>query len=745
MKYRWLADNLLQIVYGEPRFDSLSINKMENRENIGSEYELSTVNDLLRVKKGRITLVQDIDFVAEEDKTKLIRKMPLNVVVYGFGDKTGPLNRIQRKYIFFNTDDILHTETKDPLYKSLPFFIFFNDRFTYGIFVDHPGYIEIDLDSKATGRYEILVRDSGFTQYIILGNNIKEVVKNFLKLFGENYVPPIWAFGHQQSRYSYETEKELFNIAYKYRKKQIPCDVLYLDIDYMDSYKVFTWNKENFPKPHRMTEKLHEIGFKLSAIIDPGIKVEEDYEIYEEGKTKGFFIKDSNGKDFEGAVWPGRVNFPDFLREDVRKWWGNKYRKLVEDGIDGFWNDMNEPSIFATDNFLKLVKEAIKELNLEDGILIPKLLSDYSDSFKKAELISEEPVHTTDSNKKVPHSKIKNIYGYMMSKACFEGLKSNFPNKRFLLLSRSAYIGSHKYTGVWTGDNHSWWNHLHQEISRICNLSICGFFYSGFDVGGFSENTTPELLVRFYQLGSFIPLFRNHSNKGTINQEPWVFGKRYEKIIKKTIENRYSLIPYIYSNYMLGILNNEPFIRPLSFDFQKDPKTWNIDDQFMFGTSIMVAPVTKMGMRERAVYFPESSWLDLNNYEIVSKGWKVVKAPLETIPYFQKVDTAIIRMEPMNYIFEKEIELLTFEIFLDKGFEFYYYEDDGITYDFKNDKYSLRKIQVSRDKIKITTLKNSYKSTVKFWNFVIKYIDGVSKEIRVDISASQEPIEIFLP
>ncbi|HEW92623.1 MAG TPA: DUF5110 domain-containing protein [Thermotogaceae bacterium] len=744
MKYEWFSKKLLKVVYGTSEVSGLTLEKIKKDENFISEYTIE-IDGGLKIRNGKKKLVEDVEFVVKDNEVRLVRKMPKGAVIYGFGDKTGPLNKIQRKYVFFNTDDVLHTETKDPLYKSLPFFIIMNKSFTYGVFTDYPGYMEIDLDSKASGNYEIFVRGKGFVQYLIFGENIKEIVKQFAGLTGKNFVPPIWAFGYQQSRYSYETENELLKIARKYRKREIPCDVLYLDIDYMDSYKVFTWNKENFPNPHKMTKELHDMGFKLSAIIDPGVKVENGYEIYEEGKEKGFFVKGKNGEDFEGAVWPGKVNFPDFLREDVRKWWGSKYRKLVEDGIDGFWNDMNEPSIFANDRFLKLVKATVKNLTLDDGILIPKLLSDYSDAFKKTEFISKELFHTTDLKRKIPHYKIRNAYGYFMSKACFEGLMENFPNRRFLLLSRSAYIGSQKYTGVWTGDNHSWWSHITQEISRICNLALCGIFYSGFDVGGFSEDVTPELLVRFYQLGSFMPLFRNHSNKGTMNQEPWIFGKKYEKIIKRIIENRYSLVPYIYSNYMLGIQNNEPFIRPMAFEFQEDSKTWNIDDQFMFGPSIMVAPATKMGIRERTVYFPKFTWLDLNNNKIIDKGWKTVEAPLEIIPYFQREDSAVIKMDPMNYLFEKDIEFLTFEIFLNKGFEFNYYEDDGLTNNFEKGNFALKKITVFKDSIKVSTVNNGYKSKIRYWKFKIKYIKGDLKEIILDTKSSKDSIEVPLP
>lgn len=743
MRYEWFSEKLLKVVYGVPEVSGLNLD-IKKSENFIPIYVVETEKGL-KIRKGKKKLVEDVEFVVENNEARLTRKMPKTTAIYGFGDKTGPLNRIQRKYVFFNTDDPFHTETEDPLYKSLPFFIVVNNSFTYGVLTDYPGYMVIDLDSDASGIYEISVQGKGLIQYLIFGEDIKEVVKHFMELTGKNFVPPLWAFGHQQSRYSYETKEELLKVARKYRKKKIPCDVLYLDIDYMDSYKVFTWNEENFSNPRKMTKDLHDMGFKLSAIIDPGVKVENGYEVYEEGKENGFFMKDKLGKDFEAAVWPGRVNFPDFLRKDVRKWWGSKYRKLVEDGIDGFWNDMNEPSIFATDGFLNLVKDTVKDLTLDDGILIPKLLGDYSKPFKRTEFVSKEPVHITDSGKKIPHCDIKNVYGYFMSKACFEGLMESFPDRRFLLLSRSAYIGSQRYTGVWTGDNHSWWSHIAQEISRICNLSLCGIFYSGFDVGGFSEDVTPELLVRFYQLGSFMPLFRNHSNKGTINQEPWVFGKRYESIIKKTIENRYSLIPYIYSNYMLGIQNNEPFIRPLIFDFQEDNKTWNIDDQFMFGPSIMVAPITRMGVRERAVYFPKFSWLNLNNDEIIGKGWNMVEAPLEVIPYFQREDSSIIRMTPMNYLFEKNPESLTFEIFLNKGFEFYYYEDDGFTNDFKKGRFTLRKIMISKNSIKISTVNDNYESKTRYWNFKIKHVNGSLKEITIDTRSFKDYIDVPLP
>ena len=735
ISHRWVDEGILMVRYENPEFEGL-FSKPKKNIFMPDGYEIEIEDELLYVRKDGMDIIKDVELRREGDFLKLERELP-DGVVYGLGDKIGPLNRREKKFKFFNRDWLLHTEGED-LYKTIPFFIFMNGKIIYGSFFDYPGYMEMDMDTDGRGRYSVKVKGNGFVNYIFFGENMKEVVKNYLKLTGSNFLPPIWAFGYQQSRFGYSSQEEIIEIAREFRKRNIPCDVIHLDIDYMDSYKVFTWNLESFPDPKRMVDELHSMGFKVVTIIDPGVKVEKGYEVYEEGIDGDHFVQDKDGKPFTGVVWPGRTHHPDFLREKTREWWGKLHEKFLKVGIDGFWNDMNEPSIFSSDKALEEMKRRVEMLQLDFGVMIPSL---FENGVEDVRNVYDEIFHRDDEGNLIPHHRVRNIYGLMMTKATYEGLRRLEPEKRFLIFSRSAYPGIQRYGGIWTGDNRSWWYHIEREIVRNITLSLCGIFYTGFDVGGFKEDVTPEMLVRFYQLGAFMPLFRNHSCVDSKRQEPWVFGGKFEKIIKDTIEYRYSLIPYIYSNYALSVMENEPFIKPLVYDFEDDERTWCLEDQFMFGPSIMVAPITSMGMRERAVYFPEGIWLDLKDLKMYSKGWNVVEAPLNKIPHFQRLNSAIVRMDPMNHIFEKKIEMLTFEIFMKDSFSFLYYEDDGLTNSWENGMYSLRRIELNESRIKVTKVKGKYESRVP-WSFKIRNVNGKYREITFEVDGDEFVVDV---
>ncbi|MCD6443215.1 MAG: DUF5110 domain-containing protein [Thermotogae bacterium] len=727
-RFGWIDDRILMLVYGKPDVNKFTFQpKVKNDFPHLEKCEIVVNDDLVTVERKGKMVIEDVGLKNEDGFFMLERKLP-NGVVYGLGDKIGPLNRREKRFRFFNRDCLLHTEGED-LYKTLPFFIFLNDEIVYGSFFDYPGYMEIDLDTKGNERYTVRIRGNGFVNYIFFGESMREVVKNYLKLTGSNFLPPIWAFGYQQSRFGYSSQDEIIDIAKKFRDKNIPCDVLHLDIDYMDSYKIFTWNGENFPNPKKMVDELHEMGFKVVTIVDPGVKVESGYEVYEEGIKGDHFVLDGNGKPFIGVVWPGRTHHPDFLRENTRRWWGDLHEEFVKLGIDGFWNDMNEPSIFTSERVLNEMKSRVNSLDLDFGVMIPSLFENGVEDLRN---VYDEIFHRDDEGEMIPHHKVRNIYGFMMTKATYEGLRRLDPRKRYLIFSRSAYPGIQRYGGVWTGDNRSWWYHVNREIVRNLTLSLCGIFYTGFDVGGFKEDVTPEMLVRFYQVGAFMPLFRNHSCVDSRSQEPWAFGEKLEKMVRKIIELRYSLIPYIYSNYALSVMNDEPFIRPLVYDFEKDSKTWNLEDQFMFGPSIMVAPVTSMGIRERLVYFPEDVWLDLVDLKMYSKGWNVVPAPLEKIPHFQRLNSAVMKTKPMNYLLERKMDVVEFEIFMKKSFSFFYYEDDGVSNDWEKGNYSLRKVEIDENKIRISKIDGNYQSK-STWIFKIRDVNGRYRERIVEL------------
>ncbi|MGB9796922.1 TIM-barrel domain-containing protein [Fervidobacterium gondwanense] len=710
-----------KLVYGIPKVNSEAVIKQRVRKSVSSDYS---------------DLFQDVAIEKAQDNGKpflvLKRKHIMDGYFFGFGDKVGPMDRKGRKYIFWNTDNFTHHPTSDPLYKSFPFFIFVSKdlKKMYGCFTDYPGYMEIDLNSKNDGILTFKVLGEGFNQYIIEGKSIHEIVKEYLELTGDNIAFPIWAFGYQQSRWSYFNENEVFDIAKNFREKKIPCDVIYLDIDYMEKYKVFTWSKENFPNYKNMLEKLHKDGFKVVSILDPGVKVEKDYFAFEEGKDK-YFLKGKDRKDLEGAVWPGRVRFPDFRNAEVRRWWAKNAKKYLDDGIDGFWNDMNEIAIFATEGDLEEARERLRNAKLEDGINLAGTLGSIGEIGRRGH--GDDIVHLDG----IEHWKVKNTYGFNMQRATSEMLQQE--NRRPFLITRSAYSGIQRYGGVWTGDNHSWWEHILQETVRLNSLSLCGVFYSGCDVGGFGGDVNAELLIRFMQLGLFTPMFRNHSAIGTARQEPWQFGPEVEELLKNVIRWRYKLLPYIYTQYMLGILNRKPLIRPMFLDYARE-EAFNLEDQFIFGDSIIVAPIYRPNTQKRLVWLPKKA-INIFNGNVHKAGWNIVETPIEHIPAFQIVNTAVPTMEPTEYVDMPKVKKISWRVFRtnQKSKVYgYFYEDDGKTLDYLKGDYNLKKVTIEDDTVTIETLNDGYKTMEREWEFEVVDARGNIKILKAVVGSSGE-------
>ncbi|WP_448375372.1 glycoside hydrolase family 31 protein [Fervidobacterium sp.] len=713
-----------KIIYGEVDVDSEAVLKKSIKES----------------KPGELAkFFTDLSVGRDQHENKevfiLKRSIDSDGYFFGFGDKVGPFDRNGRKYIFWNTDNFTHHPSSDPLYKSFPFYIYVSKDFTkkYGCFTDFPGYLEIDLNSKNDNTITFKSLGKGFVQYIITGKSVKEIVEEYIKLTGKNIAFPLWAFGYQQSRWSYFNEDEVLDIAKKFREKKIPCDVIYLDIDYMEQYKVFTWSKDNFPNYKKTIDKLHKEGFKIVSILDPGVKVEKGYFAFEEGKNK-YFLKDNNGNDFEGAVWPGRVRFPDFMNKNVRKWWATNAQKYLEDGIDGFWNDMNEIAIFATEKDLEEAQKKLKDAKLEDGINLAGTLGSIGEIGRRGH--GDDIIHLDGT----PHWKVKNAYGFNMVRATSEVLQKE--NKRPFLISRSAYSGIQRYGGAWTGDNHSWWEHILQETIRLNSLSLAGVFYNGCDVGGFGGDANAQLLIRFMQLGLFTPMFRNHSAIGTKRQEPWEFGPEVEKILKSIIEQRYRLLPYIYTQYMLGIIKNKPLMRPLFYDFE-EPEAFNIEDEFLFGDDIIVAPVYRPNVQKRLAWLPKRA-IGLFDGKMYKKGWNIADTPIEYTPAFQLINTAIPTIEPMQFIDLSKVDKIKWRVYRKSNAIGYIYEDDGVSLNYKKGIYNLKKVVVKDDYIEIKTLNNKYKVKEREWEFEIIDYKGKKKNISITVNSDGEirlPIE----
>ena len=618
----------------------------------------------------------------QEFKVYVSKCMEEDTYFYGLGERTGALNKKGYHYRNWNTDDPSpHGETFAQLYKSIPFLITIKDDDAFGIFFDNHFESHFDMGKENRNYYYFGAVDGNLDYYFMYGPTVKEVVNEYTDLSGKTPLPQLWALGYQQCRWAYVPEARAIEVAKTFREKDIPCDTIYLDIDYMDGFRVFTWDNEKFKNPKEFTDKLKAMGFKVVTIIDPGVKVDKGYSIYDEGIKNGYFATDKDGIVYKNRVWPGDSVYPDFMNEKTRSWWGDNQKIMLDAGVSGIWNDMNEPASFNGP--------------LPDDVMF------------------------NNDGREVMHKEIHNVYGHMMAKSTYEGIKK-YTNKRPFIVTRACYSGSQKYSTIWTGDNQSTWEHLRMSLPMLMNLGLSGMAFCGTDVGGFGHDCTGELLSRWVQVGAFTPLFRNHSTIGSREQEPWAFDKETEDINRKYIKLRYKLIPYLYDLMHKGELTGEPIIRPLLFNYQKDKNTYEINDEFMFGDSILVAPVVEQGSRHRLVYLPEgNNWIDYWTKKEYNGGQYIIKeAPLDICPIYIKTLSIIPIAKEQNYVGEKEVDTLTLDIYLESGngeFKYTHYLDDGESFDYKDGIFNKYNIEVVvKDNVYINfsesiNYKNKYK------------------------------------
>ncbi len=619
-----------------------------------------------------------------EDKVVLFCKMEEEDIIYGLGEQVRGINKRGFSYISDATDDPIHTEGKHSLYGAHNFLIV-NGRKIFGIFVDNPGKVVFDVGETSM---ETLTITTGkdCVIYIIEGESLKEVVKQFRQLIGRSYIAPKWAFGYQQSRWGYENEKDIREVVSGYQENGIPLEAVYLDIDYMEGYKDFTVDKEKFPKFSEFVEELKEQQIHLVPIIDAGVKVEEGYSIYEEGIANDYFCKDEEGENFTAAVWPGKVHFPDVLNAKAREWFGGKYRYLMEQGIDGFWNDMNEPAIFYSEKNLKKVIEEIsamkdKNLDIHSFFYLKDLVCSLSNSSK-----DYASFYHNMNGRKICHKDVHNLYGFYMTKAAAKAFEKIDPEKRVLLFSRSSYIGMHRYGGIWTGDNHAWWQQLLMSIQQMPSLNMCGILYTGSDIGGFGGDTTKDLLLRWLEFGIFTPLMRNHSAAGTRKQEVYQFGDTTD--FRNIIRIRYALIPYLYSEFMKAALEDEMYFRPLAFDYPEDKQAKRVEDQLMVGESIMIAPVYTQNAVGRYVYLPEEMLMvcmtspEEKRFEVLEKGHHYISVSLNEVVFFVKKNHVLL-LAALNEKVKTtaDLEQASYEWigYVPEKAEYLFYQDDGIS------------------------------------------------------------------
>ncbi|MBQ9142846.1 MAG: alpha-glucosidase [Lachnospiraceae bacterium] len=612
-------------------------------------------------------------------------------VVYGLGENIRGINKRGWYYVSYADDNPHHHEDVHRLYGAHNFFIV-DGRERFGVFIDYPGEIKFDIGYTHKDEFRILPEDRNLIIYIIEGDSLKDIVKQFRQMIGRSYMAPRWALGYGQSRWGYENEADIREVAEKYRRNHLPLDMIYVDIDYMDGYRNFTIDKEAYPDFEELVKDMKAANIHLVPIIDAGVKAEAGYYIDEEGLKNGYFCKCADGTEFVGTVWPGECHFPDFLKPEVRKWFGEHYGFLLEKGIDGFWNDMNEPAIFYSKAQMQEMKQYIKTL-FEDRIPTDAEIDGLAGKIQamKNSRKDYESFYHEVNGERVRHDKIHNLYGYNMTRAAGEAFERLCPEERILMFSRSSYTGMHRYGGIWTGDNYSWWSHLKMNLSMLPGLNMQGFLYSGADLGGFGSDVTEDLLLRWLELGIFTPLMRNHSAKGTREQEVYRFSDI--DAFRRVLSIRYALLPYIYSEYMKACLRDEMLFRPLGFDYEDDKHAAKVEDQLMFGDSLMIAPVLEQNATGRYVYLPEDmklirfrSAVDYEE-EVLTKGHHYVEVPLDEVVVFLKPDKLIVLSDGGEFVEEVEFEKVKTISYVKTEATYEYYHDNGYSRDCEKPEY----------------------------------------------------------
>ncbi|MDE6362657.1 MAG: alpha-glucosidase [Lachnospiraceae bacterium] len=603
-------------------------------------------------------------------------------VIYGLGEANRGINKRGYRYVSNCTDDPHHTEDKTSLYGAHNFIVVSGKQHV-GFFFDYPSSICFDIGYTRQDLLKVSCERADLYLYVITGESAYDVVKQFRKMIGTSYIAPKYAFGFGQSRWGYKTAEDIERVVRGYRDHQIPLDMVYLDIDYMQDYKDFTVNAERFPAFEAFVQKMKAEKIHLIPIIDAGVKIEKGYDVYEEGVEKGYFCKREDGSEFVASVWPGWTHFPDVLNPDARAWFGGKYEILTSLGIDGFWNDMNEPAIFYSEEGIRALNQAVsnhvKTFGVDEMIDNPDAIP--FDAREILERIQNNPedykrfYHNVNGTM-VRHDLVHNLFGFNMTRAAGEALKKIAPDKKMLLFSRSSYIGMHRYGGVWTGDNQSWWSHILLNLKMLPSLNMCGFLYTGADLGGFGSDATRDLLLRWLALGVFTPLMRNHTALGTRKQECYQF--EHVEDFRHVIGVRYRLIPYLYSVYVKAAERGEMYFRPLGFDYPDDRRAVETEDQLLLGDEAMIAPVYTQNVSGRVVYLPEEMKFvkflpDGTIYEeILAQGTHYVEAALNEVPLFIRKGKCIPVVDAAEHVEAIDLGTMKYLGYEGAGYEMSY-------------------------------------------------------------------------
>jgi alpha-glucosidase len=665
------------------------------------------------------------------------KKLGFDEHFYGLGEKAGRLDKRRDKFVNWNSDTPGYTEGKDPIYQTIPFYIGLQHNAAYGIFFDNSYRSYFDFGHSSQQRAWFGAEGGEMNYYFFYGPSIKSILSRYADLTGHMPLPPMWALGNQQSRWGYYPDTMVEQVVQEYRQRDLPLDVVHLDIDFMNGYRIFTFDTKRFPNPKGLTDKLAKQGVKVVTIVDPGVKYQanasatandgkdlspnpelqpqdQHYYVLEQGLAKRFFQHRKNGELFIPKVWPGDSVFVDYTLPEARRWWGDLHRAYMDNGVSGIWNDMNEPS-------------------------------DFVDQTGKNQM----DVVSYDEGENSTHAKNRNVFALLHSRSTYEGLERLRPQLRPYVITRAAYAGIQRYSTMWTGDTNSTWEALGLNIPMFTSLGLSGEPFIGSDVGGFMGRGNGELLVRSYQISFLAPFCRNHKNIDAYDQEPWRFGKYNEDIIRKYLKLRYRLLPFLYTTLEEAHRTGVPLFRPLMLNYQDDPNTYNLDDEFMIGDDLLVAPVMSPNVTERLVYLPKGVWYDYwTNKKYSGESTVRVDAPLETVPMFVRAGAILPLAPPMNYVGEKPLDPVSFSVYPDdKGSAATtLYEDDGTSPAYKNGVFRRTAVNVKRSAggyvVTVEAPEGKYEPGRRQFSFVIQSAGQAGKAVTVSDEGKRQSVSL---
>lgn len=707
--------------YAITKYASTGYNKLEIEDETDA-YIVSTAKLVCKIFKANLRVIiydaedgnvineDELGFHWEEsyefggDIVKMSKVSHGGESFYGLGDKPSHLNLKGKRFENWVTDSYAFGKDTDPIYKAIPFYTGLNNDKAYGVFFDNSFRSYFDFANERRNVTSFWAQGGEMNYYFIYGPKMSDVVANYTDLTGKPHqLPPLWALGFHQCKWSYYPESNVKAITSKFRELEIPCDAIYLDIDYMEGFRCFTWSKTHFPDPKRMVKELADSGFKTVVIIDPGIKIDKEYSVFKEALDKDYFCKRADGPYMKGKVWPGECYFPDFTKPEVREWWSNLFKELIEEiGVKGVWNDMNEPAVMEVPN----------------------------------KTFPDDVRHDYDGNP-CSHRKAHNIYGMQMARATYQGLKRFAYPKRPFVITRAAYSGTQRYTSTWTGDNVATWEHLWIANVQAQRMAMSGFSFAGSDIGGFAEQPQGELYARWIQLGVFHPFCRVHSSGDHGDQEPWSFDRSITKVVKKFIELRYQLLPYLYTAFWKYIDEGVPLIKSLVLYDQDDQQTHYRTDEFIYGDKILVCPINEPNAKGRRMYIPRGKWYNMWTDELVEGGREFwVDADLDSMPIFIKEGAVIPKYPVQQYVGEKVIEEVTLDVYYTTDKEDSFFFDDAHDgFDYIKGRYNLStfKLRSKKDELIIKQhKKGSFKPSYSKFKVVLHGLPFEIGQIEID-------------